>query len=147
MATVVIYNNDIQGALRALKKEQQKEGTFRYIKAKKTFKTRHEKSIERMSEIIRRKLKDWNEKLLSNFYNKTTTQKSQPFVFRINGYLVKIFNNGKVFVFLHNKKINELSFEDVDFDNPDVLSGKIATTIASNNTDKKETKEQQNKQL
>ena len=50
-------------------------------------------------------------------------------------------------MFLHNKKINELSFEDVDFDNPDVLSGKIATTIASNDTNKKETKEQQNKQL
>ena len=99
MATVVIYNNDIQGALRTLKKEQQKEGTFRYIKAKKTFKTRHEKSIERMSEIIRRKIKDWNEKLLSNFYNKTTVQKSQPFVFRVSGYLVKVFNDGRVLFF------------------------------------------------
>ena len=147
MATVVIYNNDIQGALRALKKEQQKEGTFRYIKAKKTFKTRHEKSIERMSEIIRRKIKDWNEKLLSNFYNKTTAKKAQPFVFRINGYLVKIFNNGKVFVFLHNKKINELSFEDVDFDNPNGLSGKIATAIASDKINQTETEKQQNKQL
>ena len=135
MATVVIYNNDIQGALRALRKEQQKEGTFRYIKAKKNFKTRHEKSIERMSEIIRRKIKSWNEKLLSNFYNKTTTQKAQPFVFRINGYLVKIFNNGKVLVFLHNKKINELLFDNIDFDDINVLSGKIASTIASNTTD------------
>ena len=143
MATVVIYNNDIQGALRALKKEQQKEGTFRYIKAKKTFKTRHEKSIERMSEIIRRKVKDWNEKILSNFYNKTTTQKSQPFVFRVSGYLVKIFNNGKVFVFSHNKKINELSFENVDFDNPDVLSGKIATAIAFNKANQTDTEKQQ----
>ena len=132
MATVVIYNNDIQGALRALKKEQQKEGTFRYIKLKKTFKTRHEKSIERMSEIIRRKIKDWNEKLLNNFYNKTTIQKSQPFVFQINRYVVKIFNDGRVLVFLRNRKINKLSFEDVDFDNIDVLSGKIATAIVSN---------------
>lgn len=136
MATVVIYNNDIQGALRALKKEQQKEGTFRYIKAKKTFKTRHEKSIERMSEIIRRKIKDWNEKLLSNFYNKTTVQKSQPFVFRVSGYLVKVFNDGRVLVFSNNKKINELSFENADFDNPEVLSGKIASAIASNNSNK-----------
>ena len=38
MATVIIYNNDVQGALRALKKEQQKEGTFRYTKARKSFK-------------------------------------------------------------------------------------------------------------
>ena len=138
MATVVIYNNDIQGALRALKKEQQKEGTFRYIKAKKTFKTKHEQSIERMSEIIRRKIKSWNEKLLSNFYNKINVKKAQPFVFRVNGYLVKVFNNGKIFVFLHNKKINELLLENVDFDNPDVLSGKTASMIMSsikNNTE------------
>ena len=138
MATVVIYNNDIQGALRALKKEQQKEGTFRYIKAKKTFKTKHEQSIERVSEIIRRKIKSWNEKLLSNFYNKINVKKAQPFVFRVNGYLVKVFNNGKIFVFLHNKKINELLLENVDFDNPDVLSGKTASTIMSsikNNTE------------
>ncbi|MBQ7551910.1 MAG: 30S ribosomal protein S21 [Rickettsiales bacterium] len=147
MATVVIYNDDIQGALRALKKEQQKEGTFRYIKAKKTFKTRHEKYIERMSEIIRRKIKDWNEKLFSNFYNKTTAKTAQPFVFRISGYLVKIFNSGKVLVFLHNKKINELSFEDVDFDNPDVLSGKIATATTSNKTNQTETKKPQDEQL
>ena len=100
-----------------------------------------------MSEIIRRKIKDWNEKLLSNFYNKTTAKKAQPFVFRINGYLVKIFNNGKVFVFLHNKKINELSFEDVDFDNPNGLSGKIATAIASDKINQTETEKQQNKQL
>ena len=108
MATVVIYNNDVQGALRALKKEQQKEGTFRYIKLKKTFKTRHEKSIERMSEIIRRKIKDWNEKLLNNFYNKTTIQKSQPFVFQINRYVVKIFNDGRVLVFFAQQKNKQI---------------------------------------
>ena len=85
-----------------------------------------------MSEIIRRKIKDWNEKLLNNFYNKTTIQKSQPFVFQINRYVVKIFNDGRVLVFLRNRKINKLSFEDVDFDNIDVLSGKIATAIVSN---------------
>lgn len=134
MATVIIYNNDVQGALRALKKEQQKEGTFRYIKAKKTFKTKHEKTAERVSEVIRRKIKNWNEKLWSNFYNKTTPQKSKPFVFQVNNYVVKLYDDGRVLVFLHNKKVNELTFESADFDNIDVLTGKIASTVVSQTT-------------
>ena len=42
MATVIVYNNDVQGALRALKKELQKDGVFRLVKGRKNFKNNRE---------------------------------------------------------------------------------------------------------
>lgn len=130
MATVVIYNNDVQGALRALKKEQQKEGTFRYIKSRKTFKNSHELAKERLTEIIRRKIKDKHEKIANSAYIGVEYQNQKPFVFKVNGYIVKVFNNGKVFVFTaKNKKVNELMIDKADFDNMDVLLGKVKASV------------------
>lgn len=129
MATVVIYNNDIQGALRALKKEQQKEGTFRYIKSRKTFKNAHELAKERLTEIIRRKIKDKHEQVANSAYAGVEVQNQKPFVFKLYGYVIKVFNNGKVFVFTNkNKKVNELMLDKADFDNIDALIGKVKAT-------------------
>ena len=117
MATVVIYNNDIQGALRALKKEQQKEGVFRLVKAKKNFKNARVLSKERMDEIIRRKIKDKHEKKANNAYSGVSEQKPKPFVFKLEGYIVKVYDNGKVIFYTQkNKKINEMMLNDVEFD-------------------------------
>lgn len=134
MATVVIYNNDVTGALRALKKEQQKEGTFRCIKAKKTFKNNREKSLERMTEIIRRKIKDRNEKALDSSSGVMTSQGQKPFVFQVFNHIVKIYNNGKVCVYTtKNKKVNELMLDKADFDDASILlaATKIAEKVNS----------------
>ncbi len=137
MATVVIYNNDVTGALRALKKEQQKEGTFRCIKAKKTFKNNREKSLERMTEIIRRKIKDRNEKALDSSSDVMTSQGQKPFVFQVFNHIVKIYNNGKVCVYTtKNKKVNELMLDKADFDDASILLA--ATKIADKINEKKE---------
>ena len=137
MATVVIYNNDVMGALRALKKEQQKEGTFRCIKAKKTFKNNREKSLERMTEIIRRKIKDRNEKALDSSSSVMTSQGQKPFVFQVFNHIVKIYNNGKVCVYTtKNKKVNELMLDKADFDDASILLA--ATKIAEKINEKKE---------
>ncbi len=137
MATVVIYNNDVMGALRALKKEQQKEGTFRCIKAKKTFKNNREKMLERMTEIIRRKIKDRNEKALDSSSGVMTSQGQKPFVFQVFNHIVKIYNNGKVCVYTtKNKKVNELMLDKADFDDASILLA--ATKIADKINEKKE---------
>ena len=137
MATVVIYNNDVMGALRALKKEQQKEGTFRCIKAKKTFKNMREKMLERMTEIIRRKIKDRNEKALDSSSSVMTSQGQKPFVFQVFNHIVKIYNNGKVCVYTtKNKKVNELMLDKADFDDASILLA--ATKIADKINEKKE---------
>ena len=137
MATVVIYNNDVMGALRALKKEQQKEGTFRCIKAKKTFKNNREKALERMMEIIRRKIKDRNEKALDSSSGIMTSQGQKPFVFQVFNHIVKIYNNGKVCVYTtKNKKVNELMLDKADFDDASILLA--ATKIADKINEKKE---------
>ena len=137
MATVVIYNNDVMGALRALKKEQQKEGTFRCIKAKKTFKNMREKMLERMTEIIRRKIKDRNEKALDSSSGIMTSQGQKPFVFQVFNHIVKIYNNGKVCVYTtKNKKVNELMLDKADFDDASILLA--ATKIADKINEKKE---------
>ena len=118
MATVVIYNNDIQGALRALKKEQQKEGVFRIVKAKKNFKNTRTLLKERMDEIIRRKIKDKHEKKANNAYSGVTERKPKPFVFKLEEYIVKVYDNGKVsFYTQKNKKIYDKMLNDVEFDN------------------------------
>ena len=137
MATVVIYNNDVMGALRDLKKEQQKEGTFRCIKAKKTFKNMREKMLERMTEIIRRKIKDRNEKALDSSSGIMTSQGQKPFVFQVFNHIVKIYNNGKVCVYTtKNKKVNELMLDKADFDDASILLA--ATKIADKINEKKE---------
>ena len=126
MATIIIHNGDIQGALRTLKNEQQKEGTFRYIKAKKSFKNKREKALERTVEIIRRKLKDKREKAATSAYNGVVAENPKPFVFRLANYIVKVFNNGVVGVYtLKNKKINEVMLNNADFDNIEKLVKKV----------------------
>ena len=128
MATVTIYNNDIQGALRALKKELQKEGVFRLAKARKNFKNNRAKAKEREDEIVRRKIKDKHEKRANSAYSGVNEQTSKPFVFKLNGYTIKVYDNGRVAVYSgRNKKVNELMLDKADFDNIDALIGsKIA---------------------
>lgn len=129
MATVIIYNNDVQGALRALKKEQQKEGTFRYTKARKCHKNNHEIKQERLTEIIRRKIKDRNEKVANGFYNQICSQNDRPFVFKLYGYDIKIYNTGMVYIFLKNKKINEIMLNEIDFDSEESLLSKLSQEV------------------
>ena len=78
MATVTIYNNDVQGALRALKKELQKEGVFRLAKARKNFKNNKKKAKERFDEIVRRKIKDKHEKKANSVYVGVNEEKPKP---------------------------------------------------------------------
>ena len=128
MATVTIYNNDVQGALRALKKELQKEGVFRLVKARKNFKNNREKAKERFDEIVRRKIKDKHESKANSAYSGVMEQKPKPFVFKLEGYVVKVYNDGKVSIYTNkNKKVNELMLDKVDFDNIESLvSNKIS---------------------
>ena len=124
MATVVIYNNDVQGALRALKKELQKDGVFRLVRGRKNFKDARALKKERTTEIIRRKIKDVHEKRASTAYVGVEVQKPKPFVFKLNSYLVKVYDNGKVLVYnSKRKKINEVMLDVVDFDNINSLIG------------------------
>ena len=117
MATVVIYNNDVQGALRALKKEQQKEGVFRIVRAEKNFKNNHTLKKERMDEIIRRKIKDKHEAIANSAYSGVTVENPKPFVFRILNYIAKVYDDGRVFICsLKNKKIAEFMLDKIDFD-------------------------------
>ncbi len=136
MATVIIYNNDVQGALRALKKEQQKEGTFRYTKARKCHKNNHELSQERLTEIIRRKIKDRNEKIANGFYNQICSQNDRPFVFKLYGYDIKIYNTGIVCIFLKNRKINEIMLNEIDFDSEESLLSKLSQEVKKNDNKK-----------
>lgn len=117
MATILICNNDVQSALRALKKELQKDGVFRLAKAKKTFKNSHELKQERMVEIVRRKIKDKHESKANSAYRGVNEQKPKPFVFKLQGYTIKVYNDGRVAVYEKNKKINEMMLDKVDFDN------------------------------
>ena len=122
MATVTIYNNDVQGALRALKKELQKEGVFRLTKARKNFKNNREKAKERLDEIVRRKIKDKHESKANSAYNGVNEMKPQPFIFKLENYIIKVYDNGNVGVYtLKNKKVNELMLDKADFDDIDSL--------------------------
>lgn len=124
MATVIVYNNDIQGALRSLKKELQKDGVFRLVRGRKTFKDERVIKKERMTEIIRRKIKETHEKRAISAYTGVNPQKPKPFVFKHNQYVVKVYDNGKVFVFNDkNRKINEVMLDVVDFDDNNSLLG------------------------
>ena len=126
MATVIVYNNDVQGALRALKKELQKDGVFRIVRARKNFKDARTLKKERLTEIIRRKIKEVHEKRASFAYVGIDPQKPKPFVFKLNPYLIKVYDNGKVFVYNEKrKKINEIMLDVVDFDDMNSLIGKI----------------------
>lgn len=122
MATVILYNNDIQGALRALKKEMQKEGVFRLMKARKTFKNNREKAKERADEIVRRKIKDKHEKIANSAYIGVLAVKPKPFVFKLNKYVVKVYNDGRVAIYAEkNKKVNELMLDKANFDDIEAL--------------------------
>lgn len=125
MATVIVYNNDVQGALRALKKEQQKDGVFRIAKGRKNFKDRREKKKERLTEIIRRKIKDKHENRANSVYSGVKVQTPKPFVFELEGYMVKVYDDGKVKVYTSkNKKINELMLNEANFDDIKKIVGK-----------------------
>ena len=122
MATVTIYNNDVQGALRALKKELQKEGVFRLTKARKNFKNNREKAKERADEIVRRKIKDKHEKIANSAYIGVLAVKPKPFVFKLNKYVVKVYNDGRVAIYAEkNKKVNELMLDKANFDDIEAL--------------------------
>ncbi len=118
MVTVFVYNSDIQGALRNLKKEQQREGTFRYVKAAKFFKPKRQVEKERMQEIVRRKRKDLSEKMLK-LQVETIPSKISPFILTSGDFKIKIFDNGlvKIFDLKTDKKRLETSVDKVDFDN------------------------------
>ncbi len=132
MATVTIYNNDVQGALRALKKELQKEGVFRIAKARKNFKNNREKAKERFSEIIRRKKKDKQEEKANSACVGVNEEKPKPFVFKLDTYVVKVYNDGKVSVYNNkNKKINELMLNEANFDSiEDLVKQKVVKKTA-----------------
>ena len=134
MATIIIYNNDVQGALRALKKELQKEGVFRLAKARKNFKNNREKAKERIDEIIRRKIKDKHEEKANSAYIGVNEENPKPFVFKLDTYTVKVYNDGKVIVYsAKSKKINEMMLNEANFDN---ISDLVKQKISEKNTEK-----------
>ena len=116
MATILICNNDVQSALRSLKKELQKDGVFRLVKGRKNFKNNRELKKERFEEIIRRKIKDKHEAKANSAYSGVNVENPKPFVFKIQGYNIKVYNDGKVLVYDGSKKINEARLDKVDFD-------------------------------
>jgi ribosomal protein S21 len=127
MVTVFVYNNDVQGALRTLKKEQQREGTFRYVKAKHCFKSSRLKRKERLIEIIRRKLKESSEKI-ARVQTENIKAVITPFVFEAEGYTVRVFDDGRVVCFnARGRLILKSMIEEFDFDN-----------ISSNKKDKQD---------
>ncbi len=138
MATVTIYNNDVQGALRALKKELQKEGVFRLAKARKNFKNNREKAKERFDEIVRRKIKDKHEKKANSVYVGVNEEKPKPFVFKLDSYVIKVYDNGKVVIYTaKNKKLNELMLDEANFDNiEDLIKRKISEKKEAKKTTK-----------
>jgi small subunit ribosomal protein S21 len=54
---VFVRNNNVDQALRALKKKMQREGIFREIKLRRHFEKPSEKRVREMSEAIRRSRK------------------------------------------------------------------------------------------
>jgi small subunit ribosomal protein S21 len=54
MVLVFVRDNNIDQALRALKKKMQREGIFREIKLRRHFEKPSEKRVREMSEAIRR---------------------------------------------------------------------------------------------
>jgi len=136
MATVTIYNGDIASALRALKKELQKEGVFRLAKSRKNFRNNREKAKERFDEIVRRKIKDKHEKKANSAYNGVEIQKPKPFVFKLEDYTIKVFDDGRVAVYTaKNKKINELMLDKVNFDD---INSLVKKDISKNDDKKRE---------
>ncbi|MDR0631643.1 MAG: 30S ribosomal protein S21 [Holosporaceae bacterium] len=51
---VFVHDNNVDQALRALKKKMQREGIFREIKLRRHFEKPSEKRVREMSEAIRR---------------------------------------------------------------------------------------------
>ena len=146
MATVTLYNNDIHGALRALKKELQKEGVFRIIKANKTFKNNHERKTERFNEIVRRKKKDQHEKKANSAHIGVKEQKPKPFVFKLSGYVVKVYDDGRVVVYTtKNKKVNELMLNEANFDDIESLITNKKEKVKKSKKDTEDTEEMEEK--
>jgi small subunit ribosomal protein S21 len=54
---VFVRNNNVDQALRALKKKMQREGIFREIKLRRHFEKPSEKRVREMSEAVRRSRK------------------------------------------------------------------------------------------
>jgi small subunit ribosomal protein S21 len=54
MVLVFVRDNNVDQALRALKKKMQREGIFREIKLRRHFEKPSEKRVREMSEAIRR---------------------------------------------------------------------------------------------
>lgn len=51
---VFVRNNDINAALRALKKKMQREGTFREMKRRRSYEKPSERRVREMGEAVRR---------------------------------------------------------------------------------------------
>ena len=116
MVTIVVYNNDINGALKALKRIQQQENTFKCVKSKKYYKNNAETATNRFTEIVKRKIKEYKEKKLS-IQNEMVKSKITPFIFNLDRYIVKIFDSGAVVVMLDNKNVLKTTIDKIDFDN------------------------------
>lgn len=55
---VIVQNENIEGALRVLKKKMQREGLFREMKERRHFEPNSEKNKRRKAEAVRRARKD-----------------------------------------------------------------------------------------
>ncbi|MEE4211506.1 MAG: 30S ribosomal protein S21 [Parvularcula sp.] len=54
MVNIVVRDNNVEQALRALKKKMQREGTFREMKARKFYEKPSEKRARQKAEAVRR---------------------------------------------------------------------------------------------
>lgn len=54
MVEVIVRDNNIEQAIRALKKKLQREGVFREMKMRRYFEKRSEKRVRKSAEAVRR---------------------------------------------------------------------------------------------
>ena len=72
--------------------------------------------------ICWRKIKDKHEKIANSAYIGVLAAKPKQFVFKLNKYVVKVYNDGRVAIYAEkNKKVNELMLDKANFDDIEEL--------------------------
>lgn len=117
MVTVVVHNGDIESCIKTIAKEQRWNGIFKLIKKNRYFLDKRSKYKIRFSNIVNRKIKESNEKKLMQS-SIDTENLSSPMILKIDGFDVRIFNDGFVHVYHQDgKKYKSGKINTVDFDN------------------------------
>jgi ribosomal protein S21 len=118
MVTVVVHNGDIEGCIKTISKEQRWNGVFKLLKKNRYFLNKRNRAKLRMQAIIARKSKENIEKkaMMSAMDVENIVS---PTILKIDGFDVRIFNDGVVHVYHNDKKGSYKAgkINDVDFNN------------------------------